>query len=65
MKENKVLIIIHLINAHIFIVQCTKLPGKLLGSTKTFKEIKGLKLGLEETRSLKQLTDEVTLKVEK
>lgn len=59
MKKNKVLINIHLINAQIFIVQCTKLPGKLLGSRKALKEIEGLKLGLEETRSLKQLTDEV------
>lgn len=59
MKKNKVPINIHLINAQIFIVQYTKLPSKLLGSTKALKEIEGLKLGLEETHSLKQLIDEV------
>lgn len=49
--KNKVPINIHLINAQIFIVQCSKLSTK-----KSLKEEERLKLDIEETNSLYQLT---------
>lgn len=51
--KNKVPINIHLINAQIFIVQCSKLSTK-----KSLKEEERLKLDIEETNSLYQLADE-------